>query len=67
MQKAIAISVEVRFTGGDSQLMQDWLELDLVYQSQGEGDDSLRMARSLRNAFLSEAEKVLSSAQILLE
>lgn len=59
MQKAIAISVEVRFTGGDSQLMQDWLELDLVYQSQGEGDDSLRMARSLRNAFLSEAEKVI--------
>lgn len=47
LQKAIAISVEVRFAGGDLQLMQDWLGLDLVYQSQGEGDSGSRMARSL--------------------
>lgn len=56
MQKAIDISVEVRFAGGDSQLMQDWLGLDLVYQSQGEGDLGSRMTRSLRNAFLSGVE-----------
>ncbi|MEH2204566.1 MAG: TIGR04282 family arsenosugar biosynthesis glycosyltransferase [Nostoc sp.] len=59
LQKAIDISVEVRFTGGDSQLMQDWLGLDLVYQSQGEGDLGLRMARSLFDAFQSGAEKVI--------
>ncbi|MEH2359619.1 TIGR04282 family arsenosugar biosynthesis glycosyltransferase [Nostoc sp.] len=59
LQKAIAISVEVRFAGGDSQLMQDWLGLDFVYQSQGEGDLGSRMARSLRNAFQSGAEKVI--------
>ena len=38
LQKAIAISVEVRFAGSDSQLVQDWLELDSVYQFQGEED-----------------------------
>ncbi|MEH2232133.1 MAG: TIGR04282 family arsenosugar biosynthesis glycosyltransferase [Nostoc sp.] len=59
LQKAIDISVEVRFAGGDSQLMQDWLGLDLVYQSQGEGDLGLRMARSLFDAFQSGAEKVI--------
>ncbi|WP_375513037.1 TIGR04282 family arsenosugar biosynthesis glycosyltransferase [uncultured Nostoc sp.] len=59
LQKAIAISVEVRFVGGDSQLMQYWLGLDLVYQSQGEGDLGLRMARSLIEAFQSDATKVI--------
>lgn len=59
LQKAIAISVEVRFAGGDSQLMQDWLGLNLVYQSQGEGDLGSRMARSLFEAFQSGAENVL--------
>lgn len=59
LQKAIIISVEVRFAGGDSQLMQNWLGLDLVYQSQGEGNLGSRMARSLRNAFQSGAENVI--------
>ncbi len=59
LQKAIAISVEVRFAGGDSQLMQDWLGLDLVYHSQGEGDLGSRMDRSLGNAFQSGAENVI--------
>ncbi|MEH2138210.1 TIGR04282 family arsenosugar biosynthesis glycosyltransferase [Nostoc sp.] len=59
LQKKIVISVEVRFAGGNSQLMQDWLGLDLVYQSQGEGDLGSRMARSLFDAFQSGAEKVI--------
>ncbi|MDZ8136977.1 MAG: TIGR04282 family arsenosugar biosynthesis glycosyltransferase [Nostoc sp. DedQUE04] len=59
LQKAIDIFVEVRFAGGDLQLMQDWLGLDLIYQSQGEGDLGLRMARSLCDAFQSGAEKVI--------
>ncbi|MEH1827412.1 MAG: TIGR04282 family arsenosugar biosynthesis glycosyltransferase [Nostoc sp.] len=59
LQKAIDISVEVRFTGGNSQLMADWLGLDLVYQFQGEGDLGSRMARSLFEAFQSGAENVI--------
>ncbi|MBD6614692.1 glycosyltransferase [Komarekiella sp. 'clone 1'] len=59
LQKVTAISVEVRFAGGDLQLMQDWLGLGLVYQPQGEGDLGSRMARSLFDAFESGAEKVM--------
>ncbi|WP_373527032.1 TIGR04282 family arsenosugar biosynthesis glycosyltransferase [Nostoc sp.] len=59
LQKAVAISVEVRFAGGDLQLMEDWLGLGLVYQSQGEGDLGSRMVRSLFDAFQSGAEKVI--------
>ncbi|QSJ20674.1 TIGR04282 family arsenosugar biosynthesis glycosyltransferase [Nostoc sp. UHCC 0702] len=59
LQKATGISLEVRFTGGNLQLMQDWLGLSLVYQSQGEGDLGSRMARSLRNAFQSGIEQVI--------
>lgn len=59
LQKKIAISMEVRFAGGNLQLMQDWLGLDLVYQSQGEGDLGSRMARSLFDAFESGADKVI--------
>ncbi|MBD2412918.1 hypothetical protein FACHB389_06160 [Nostoc calcicola FACHB-389] len=59
LQKIIDISVEVRFAGGDLQLMQDWLGLNLVYQCQGEGDLGLRMARSLLQAFQFGAEKAI--------
>ncbi|MEH2028946.1 MAG: TIGR04282 family arsenosugar biosynthesis glycosyltransferase [Nostoc sp.] len=59
LQKAIDISMEVRFAGGDSQLMEDWLGLDLVYRSQSEGDLGLRMARSLFEAFQSGMEQVI--------
>lgn len=59
LQKASGISVEVRFAGGSLQLMQAWLGLDLVYQSQGEGDLGARMARSLAEAFQKSAEQVI--------
>ncbi|MEH1791718.1 TIGR04282 family arsenosugar biosynthesis glycosyltransferase [Nostoc sp.] len=59
LQKKIAISMEVRFAGGNLQLMQDWLGLDLVYHSQGEGDLGSRMARSLFDAFESGADKII--------
>ncbi|MEH1780190.1 MAG: TIGR04282 family arsenosugar biosynthesis glycosyltransferase [Nostoc sp.] len=59
LQKAIDISMEVRFAGGDSQLMEDWLGLDLVYRSQSKGDLGLRMARSLFEAFQSGMEQVI--------
>jgi uncharacterized protein len=59
LQKAIAISFEVRFAGGNLQLMQDWLGSDLVYQSQGDGDLGSRMMRSLLSCFKSGAENVV--------
>ncbi|MBH8574221.1 TIGR04282 family arsenosugar biosynthesis glycosyltransferase [Nostocaceae cyanobacterium CENA369] len=59
LQQATNVSLEVRFTGGNLQLMQNWLGLDLVYQLQGEGDLGLRMARSLFDAFQSEMKQVV--------
>lgn len=51
LQSFHPLLVEVRFTGGDLSLMQNWLGSDLVYQQQGEGDLGSRMARSLFCAF----------------
>lgn len=59
LQKSTDISWEVRFAGGNLQLMEDWLGSDLVYHSQGEGDLGARMARSLAHAFDSGAEQVI--------
>ncbi|WP_414543539.1 TIGR04282 family arsenosugar biosynthesis glycosyltransferase [Nostoc sp. CCY0012] len=59
LQKTTDISWEVRFAGGNLQLMQDWLGTDSVYQSQGEGDLGDRMARSLVHAFQSGATQVV--------
>ncbi|MBD2358173.1 TIGR04282 family arsenosugar biosynthesis glycosyltransferase [Tolypothrix sp. FACHB-123] len=59
LQKIAEVSCEVRFAGGNLQLMQDWLGLDLVYQSQGEGDLGDRLARSLSDAFQSGREQVI--------
>lgn len=60
LQKTSAISFEVRYAGGDLQLMQDWLGYDLVYRPQGEGDLGSRMTQSFLNAFESGAEKVIT-------
>ena len=57
LQKQIPLSLEVRFAGGDAQLMTDWLGSDIVYHPQGEGDLGMRMARSLSEAFQNGAEK----------
>jgi len=59
LQKLINISLEMRFAGGDLQLMQDWLGADLVYQSQGDGDLGSRMARSLYDSFQGQAKQVV--------
>ncbi|MEA5504223.1 TIGR04282 family arsenosugar biosynthesis glycosyltransferase [Halotia wernerae UHCC 0503] len=59
LQTATCISLEVRFSGGNLPLMQNWLGLDLFYQSQGEGDLGSRMARSLFDAFESGREQVI--------
>ncbi|MBD2693199.1 TIGR04282 family arsenosugar biosynthesis glycosyltransferase [Anabaena catenula] len=59
LQKVAAVSAQVRFAGGNLQLMQDWLGLDLVYQTQGEGDLGQRLVRSLADAFQNSAEYVI--------
>ncbi|NES68508.1 MAG: glycosyltransferase [Okeania sp. SIO2D1] len=47
----ISLSVEVRFVGGDLQLIKNWLGSDLKYQEQGMGDLGERMARGFQSAF----------------
>jgi uncharacterized protein len=59
LQNISAITVEVRFAGGNWELMQNWLGLDFVYKNQGEGDLGQRMMRSLADAFDSHAEQVI--------
>ncbi|BAZ36923.1 hypothetical protein NIES4101_28430 [Calothrix sp. NIES-4101] len=62
------VSVEIRFTGGNLQLMQAWLgetllgenlDNNLIYQPQGEGDLGAKMARSLSDSFCSGAKKTI--------
>lgn len=53
------VSIEVRFDGGNQQLMQDWLGSDLVYQPQGEGDLGSRLARSLHSAFQNGIDRTI--------
>jgi rSAM/selenodomain-associated transferase 1 len=59
LQKLTPLTFEVRFAGGNLQLMQDWLGFALNYQSQGEGDLGERMTRSLFDAFQRSAEQVI--------
>lgn len=59
LQKTTPISWEVRFTGGNLQLMADWLGDDLLYHTQGEGDLGSRMGRSLTESWQSGAQKVI--------
>ncbi|MBD2344454.1 TIGR04282 family arsenosugar biosynthesis glycosyltransferase [Anabaena subtropica] len=59
LQKVVNVSVEVRFAGGDLQLMEEWLGCDLVYQPQGNGDLGSRIERSLYNAFQDHAQQVV--------
>ncbi|NET73210.1 MAG: glycosyltransferase [Sphaerospermopsis sp. SIO1G2] len=59
LQKTSVITLEVRFSGGNYKLMQDWLGKDLVYKIQGSGDLGERMLRSLTGAFADNAQQVI--------
>lgn len=59
LQKSTAISFEIRFAGGDLQLMHNWLGTELNYQLQGEGDLGKRMENSFLNAFNQGAQEVV--------
>jgi rSAM/selenodomain-associated transferase 2/rSAM/selenodomain-associated transferase 1 len=45
------LSVEIRYEGGDKNLMQTWLGQDFEYRPQGSGDLGQRMKRSFEDAF----------------
>lgn len=54
-----SVEVEVRFAGGNQDLMQQWLGADLMYTVQGEGDLGDRMGRSFQSAFNAGAKRAL--------
>lgn len=58
LQNFYPVSIEVRFAGGDKQLMQDWLGQDIDCIAQGEGDLGQKMANSLLFAFQNQIESV---------
>jgi rSAM/selenodomain-associated transferase 1 len=59
LQKTSAITVEIRFTGGNTKLMENWLGSDFIYQPQGEGDLGKRMLRSLTDAFANNTQEAI--------
>ncbi len=58
LQNFYPVSIEVRFAGGDKQLMQDWLGHDIDCLAQGEGDLGEKMANSLLSACQNKIESV---------
>ena len=58
-QESAAISFEIRFAGGNLQLMQNWLGTELNYLLQGEGDLGKRMENSFLSAFNKGAQEVV--------
>jgi rSAM/selenodomain-associated transferase 2/rSAM/selenodomain-associated transferase 1 len=53
------LSVEIRYHGGDKNLMQNWLGRGFEYRPQGSGDLGLRMKHSLEDAFRAGATKAV--------
>lgn len=54
-----ALSVEVRFTGGNESLMRRAFGNDLLFTDQGPGDLGVRLWRAVEEAFASGAERVV--------
>jgi rSAM/selenodomain-associated transferase 2/rSAM/selenodomain-associated transferase 1 len=47
------VSIEIRYEGGNQQLMEDWLGSDYIYSPQSTGDLDRRMGRAFEAAFIS--------------
>ncbi len=58
LQCFFPVSLEVRFIGGNQQLMQKWLGGDIDCLHQGEGDLGQKMANSLLLAFQNQIKSV---------
>lgn len=52
------LSVEVHFTGGNQQFMQNWLGSNFILRSQQEGDLGCRMASAFQTAFSNGQSRV---------
>jgi len=59
LQTHSPVSVEVRFAGGDENLLRQWLGPDFLYHDQGRGDLGERMARAIADSFQSGGERVV--------
>ncbi len=59
LQNYRKLSLEVHFTGGDKQLMEDWLGKDIFYYNQVAGDLGIKMATALQTSFNHGSEKVI--------
>ena len=59
LQSIDDVSIEVRFAGGDKQLMQAWLGNDIECMAQGEGELGQKMANSLISAFQNQTKLVV--------
>jgi rSAM/selenodomain-associated transferase 2/rSAM/selenodomain-associated transferase 1 len=53
------LAVEIRYEGGDKNLMQTWLGQDFEYRPQDSGDLGLRMKRSFQDAFRAGATEAV--------
>lgn len=58
LQAINSISLEIHFTGGNQQLMQNWLG-NLTYKQQSEGDIGCRMAAAFQTAFEAGMSRVV--------
>lgn len=59
LQSFYLAAIEVRFAGGDRQLMQDWLGKDFHYVAQGTGDLGCRLTKALIDAQRNGIESVV--------
>ncbi len=54
-----SLSIEIRYDGGNSTLMQQWLGNNVVYRIQGDGDLGKRMSRAFKESFNSGFDRVI--------
>ena len=57
LQNSRRLSVEIHYTGGSQQLMQDWLGTDIIYQNQMDGDLGAKMTAAFQQSFNSGVDK----------
>jgi rSAM/selenodomain-associated transferase 1 len=59
LQNLDPLSIEVRFTGGNLDVMQNWLGSDLIYDAQSFGDLGNRMGKAFQMAFYEEKTHII--------
>ncbi len=59
LQHQMSVAVEIRFAGGTTDLMQQWLGQEWMYTPQGDGELGDRLMRSFQNAFASGRHRAI--------